>query len=78
MNSKRATQFRIWATKVLKNYLVQGYVINQQRLLEAGEKFKELQNIIAFLENKVEKKQLKGQGKEILSLLAGYAKTLSE
>ena len=77
VNSKRATQFRIWATRVLKQHILQGYTINQRRLLESQEKFKELQNAIAFLENEAGKKQLKGQEKEILSLLAGYAKTLS-
>jgi len=75
VNSRRATQFRIWATKILKQHILHGYTINQQRLLETREKFRELQNAIAFLENKAEKKQLKGQEKEILSLLAGYAKT---
>ncbi|MFQ6609874.1 MAG: virulence RhuM family protein, partial [Fidelibacterota bacterium] len=32
VNSKRGTQFRIWATKRLKHYLVQGYAINEKRL----------------------------------------------
>ncbi len=77
VNSKRATQFRIWATNVLKQHILQGYTINQERLLETREKFRELQDTIAFLENKVGKKQIKGQEQEILSLLAGYAKTLS-
>lgn len=76
VNSKRATQFRIWATKVLKSYLVQGYAINQKRLLETRGKFKELQNAITFLQEKSQKKLLEGQEKEILNLLAGYAKTL--
>lgn len=76
VNSKRATQFRIWATKVLKSYLVQGYAINQKPLLETREKFKELQNTITFLQEKSQKKLLEGQEKEILNLLAGYAKTL--
>jgi hypothetical protein len=40
VNSKRATQFRIWATKVLRNYLVKGYALNQKRLLDKqAEKF---------------------------------------
>ncbi|MGB3477974.1 MAG: virulence protein RhuM/Fic/DOC family protein [bacterium] len=76
VNSKRATQFRIWATKVLKSYLVQGYAINQKRLLETGGKLKELQNAITLLQEKSQKKLLEGQEKEILNLLAEYAKTL--
>lgn len=34
VNSKRATEFRIWATQRLKEYLVKSYVINQKRLNE--------------------------------------------
>ncbi len=77
VNSAQATQFRIWATKVLKNYLIQGYAINQSRLLEARNKFNELQTTIAFLQKQANKKQLKGQEKEIINLLADYSKTLS-
>lgn len=77
VNSQRATQFRIWATKILKNYLLQGYAINDKRLLEARSKFNQLQETIHFLRKKSKAKLLQGQGKEILSLLADYSKTLS-
>ena len=50
VNSKRATQFRIWATKVLKKYLINGYAINEERLKEAENKFKQLQQAINFLQ----------------------------
>lgn len=49
VNSTRATQFRIWATKILKDHLIKGYTINEKRLLEAREKFQELQTAISFL-----------------------------
>ncbi|PKL72031.1 virulence factor [Candidatus Kuenenbacteria bacterium HGW-Kuenenbacteria-1] len=61
VNSKNATQFRIWATKTLKDYLVKGYVINEKRLLEAQNKFNELQEVIAFLQTKAQKEMLIGQ-----------------
>lgn len=32
VNSKKGTQFRIWATKVLKEYTLQGYTVNKHRL----------------------------------------------
>jgi len=32
VNSKRATQFRIWATKVLKQFAIKGYVLDKKRL----------------------------------------------
>jgi len=35
VNSKRATQFRIWATKVLKEYIIKGFVLDDERLKQA-------------------------------------------
>ncbi|MCI1831402.1 MAG: virulence RhuM family protein [Bifidobacterium sp.] len=37
VKSKTATQFRIWATNQLRDYLVKGYAINQQRLDQIGQ-----------------------------------------
>jgi prophage maintenance system killer protein len=76
-NSGRATQFRIWATKTLKNHLIKGYTINEKRLLEAKEKFQELQTVITFLQEKSQDKLLAGQEQEILHLLSNYSKTLT-
>jgi len=77
VNSKQATKFRIWATKVLKQYLVRGYVLNEKRLLQLQSRFKELQSTVIFLQNKSKHQLLVGQEKEILDLLANYSKTLS-
>ena len=77
VKSYRGTQFRIWATKTLKNHLIKGYTIYEKRFLEAKEKFKELQNTINFLQEKSQKELLFGQAGEILNLLSSYAKTLT-
>ncbi len=77
VNSQRATQFRIWATKILKQYLIVGYAINEKRLLEAKNKFHELQEAVSFLQKQSKKELLKGREAEILNLLADYSKTLS-
>src|SRR3989344_8032209 len=77
VSSKRATQFRIWATNTLKNYLVKGYAVNEKRLLEAKNKFNELQETIDFLRKKSKYDLLAGQEQEILDLLANYSKTLT-
>lgn len=77
VNSKQATKFRIWATKILKNYLTKGYIINEKKLLETQGKFHELQEAILFLQEKSKKELLAGQEGEILSLLSRYAKTLT-
>lgn len=77
VNSRQATQFRIWATKILKEHLLKGYTINEKRLLEAHKKFQELQTVISFLQEKSKKELLSGQEGEILNLLSNYAKTLT-
>lgn len=77
VNSQRATQFRIWASNVLKQYLIKGYAINEKRLLEAQSKFNEFQEAFLFLQRQSQKELLKGQETEILNLLAEYSKTLS-
>ena len=37
VNSARATQFRIWATSVLKEYLLRGYAVNRERIRQLGQ-----------------------------------------
>ena len=37
INSKRATEFRIWATKVLKEYMIKGFVLSDEKLKNNGE-----------------------------------------
>ena len=77
VKSPSGTQFRIWATKVLRNHLLEGYTINEQRLSQAENKFKKLQKTVSFLQGKAENKLLAGHGREILNLLADYSKTLT-
>jgi hypothetical protein len=45
VNSKKATQFRIWATCVLRQHILQGYTINEKRLFDVQNRFKELPGI---------------------------------
>ncbi len=77
VNSKQATAFRVWATSVLKKYLIDGYAINEKRLEEAKKNFTDLQSVIQLLGMKISSENLKGQEQEIFSLLADYSKTLS-
>ena len=37
VNSKRGTQFRIWANKILKDYLIKGYTLNEKKLIQQNE-----------------------------------------
>jgi len=77
VNSKRATQFRVWATETLKSYLIQGYAVNEKRLSEAKEKFEQLSSAVAFFREKSKKELLIGEADKILNLLADYTKTLT-
>ncbi len=77
VNSKKATQFRIWATRVLKNHLLKGYTVNEQLLLSQRTKFKGLQTTIDYLENQAKHDLLRGQGLELLALIKDYTKSLN-
>jgi len=39
VNSKKATQFRIWATQILKEYIIKGFVINDEQLKQGKKVF---------------------------------------
>lgn len=54
INSTRATQFRIWATQRLKDYLIQGYAINEKRLEQKQQEVKHLKDGIRILSRVIE------------------------
>ena len=53
VKSKRAIFFRQWATKVLKQYLLNGYVINENRVVVSNENYIELRNEVASINNRL-------------------------
>jgi len=55
VKSQRGTQFRIWANKVLKDYLIKGYAINQQA---KAAQLEDLKSTVRLLSNVIEHKQL--------------------
>jgi prophage maintenance system killer protein len=77
VNSANATKFRQWATKTLRQHIIDGYTINDKKLLRERKKFHELQEAVLFLQNQSKKELLKGLETEILNLLADYSRTLS-
>lgn len=52
-NSAKAIQFRKWATNVLKNYILNGYAINGEKI--TYQRFTNLENDVNELKNKVDK-----------------------
>jgi len=75
VNSKRATDFRVWATKTLRSYIVKGYAINEKRLIENGRNFEQAQKLMNFIMGKAKVKELSGHEKEILDVIERYSKT---
>lgn len=50
VNSKQGTQFRVWASKVLKEYLVQGYALNESQLHQHKEQINRLKETVALFQ----------------------------
>jgi len=76
VNSKRATQFRIWATKRLRDFLLKGYLVNEKRLKEnQGLKLKELQAANALFHQATESRRLDGYEKDLLKIITDYTDT---
>ena len=67
VNSTRATQFRIWATNVIKKHLVDGYTLNEQRLRQQANKLQTLRYAIKLIASIKGRKQL--EYKEAMGLL---------
>jgi prophage maintenance system killer protein len=75
VNSARATQFRIWATNILKKHLVQGYTLNQKRLQEQGIEFEQA---VQLLSQTLGNQQLvPSEGAAVLSVVSDYARSWS-
>ncbi len=76
VNAKRGTQFRIWATSVLKDHLIKGYTVNERRLAEKG--LSEMEQAIALLTRTLESHEsLSDEGRAVLDVINHYAKSWS-
>ncbi len=76
VNSLKATEFRIWATNILRNYLVKGYVFNKKRILEQKKIFEEFKNSVDFITSKSKVDQLKSETDSLLSLISDYTNSI--
>jgi prophage maintenance system killer protein len=78
VKSPRGTQFRQWATRVLRDHLVRGYTINQKRLEEKTEKLLEMQQAVELLSRTLEQQQLVNDlGKDVLQVISDFAYALN-
>ena len=77
VNSKRGVLFRKWATQLLKDYLIKGYAINQQRLQKQVEQLNELKETIKILGSALEYKELSSdESKGLLKIISDYSYAL--
>ena len=73
VNSNQATQFRIWATEVLKQHLVRGYSTYDKRLSERG--LQELQQTVELLQKTLINHDLVNDlGREAIQIILTYTK----
>lgn len=76
VNTSRATQFRIWATRTLKDHLIKGYTINEKRLQEQQERFKELNKAVEFLKTTIGQKTLSpNETQGLLEVISSYTRS---
>jgi prophage maintenance system killer protein len=72
VNSKKATQFRIWATDILKKYLIKGYTLNENMLTE--KRLRELERTIKFIKENIRTPSLSAsEAKGMLEIIEKYA-----
>lgn len=78
VNSKKGTQFRIWANNILKQYLIQGYALNEQKLQAQQEKLIDLKQAIALSSRLLHNKDLSSsESQGILAILEKYSHALT-
>ena len=74
VKSKRGTQFRIWANKVLKQYLLQGYAVNERI---AAQKYDELSQLVKVLGRTIQNQEkLTEDSRSLLDVVVDYTYAL--
>ena len=77
VNSKNATQFRIWANKVLKEYLTKGYALNEIRLHEKSQQLESLKQTVRMMGNVLGTQELSSdEANGLLKVIADYTYAL--
>lgn len=72
VHSKRGTQFRIWATRTLRNHLIQGYTLNRQRLENNAA---ELEAALALVRRAAAGELTSDMGRGLVNVIAHYTQT---
>ena len=75
VNSKKATNFRIWATKTLHQYVVDGVAVNEHRLKQLSDKkLKNVENMMGVVRRLIARQELDaGEANGVLEVISKYA-----
>lgn len=77
VNSKRGVLFRKWATQLLKDYLIKGYAVNQQKLEKQSEQLAELKKTVRILGKAIDYKELSNdESVGLLRIISDYSYAL--
>jgi len=77
VNSIRGTQFRIWANKILREYLIKGYAVNQPVLEKKKDQLAELQETLRLIRTSAFSKPLSGEESlGLLQIISDYSLAL--
>lgn len=78
VKSQQGTRFRQWATQVLRDHIVKGYTLNEQRLREESAKLQAMQQTVALLARTLTNQELVcDTGRDVLRVIDDYAYALA-
>jgi hypothetical protein len=78
VNSIKGVRFRQWATQVLRQYLVQGYALNEKRLRESQRQLADLKRLVQLQAEVAASQELPAdQSDALLRILGDYARALN-
>ena len=77
VKSLRGTQFRIWATNVLRQHLVDGYTLNKKRLMAQERGIRTLQEAVRLLGNVALLEVVSDEAKGIVQIITEYSRALT-
>jgi len=78
VKSQQGTRFRQWATQVLRDHIVKGYTVNEQRFREQFEKLTDMRRTVELLARTLANQELVSDtGKDVLRVISDYAYALT-
>ena len=78
IKSQEGTRFRQWATRVMRDHIVKGYTVNEQRLKEESTKLLEMRQTVELLARTLANQELVSDtGRDVLRVISDYAYALT-